>query len=225
MGKNNDIPLEQRAHWRRVREVITEIAKYEDINIQNYDLFNIRAYDYVGNGMAGTNVSYNTDNGRSIFVEDNKYDIYEVPKITNDDNSPFGEFIFFIHDTSFDYYLFGIMTVSLNKSSSLANKIVTEKVHYKNYGKYMITYEEHNNNINKVEFGVDYEPGFLSSNINYTYDQYNSRKHAYNTSNHKILRDLGVAITSPKKLAGNQKTQVYNKNKKGLGKGTSKKKH
>lgn len=213
MGKNNDIPLHQRAHFRRVREVITEIANYENMNIQNYDLFNMRVYDTMGVAIAGTNVSYNTDNGCSIFVEDNKYDIFEVPSKRNKKGSPYGEFIFFIHNTSFDYYMCGKMRVKLDEYSTKSRKTIVESAHYDNYGKYMITYEPNENNITKVEFGTEFGPGYNINQINYVFDSFNSRKHAFNTSQHKILRGLGLNILDPKKITDNRKVKKYGNNK------------
>jgi hypothetical protein len=214
MGKNNDIPLHQRAHFRRIREVVTEIAEYEGIPVHQYDLFNMTAYDTSGHNMTGNNTSYNTRTGGSCFVLDNKYDVFEIPKKSNKKNSPYGEFIFFVHNTSFDYYLLGTMRVSLNKSETIASRFPSEKVSYRNYGKYFILYESLRNNITKIEAGDAFDPGFTPSKISHIFDSYNSRKHAYKTSNHKILRDLGFDITSTKKITDNSKVKVFNKNKK-----------
>jgi len=214
MGKTNDIPLYKRAHFRRAREVITEIAKNENINIHNYDLFNIRVYDAFGQSVAGKNVSYNTDNGRAIFVEDNKYDIFEVPKNTNVKDSPYGEFIFFIHNTSYDYYMLGILRVTLDEYATKSKKIVTEAVKYNNCGQYLISYEKHDNHITKAINGIDFDPGYLPSAVGYNFDSFNARKHSYDTSHHKILRNLGLRIESTKNLTDNKKVEIYNKNKK-----------
>jgi hypothetical protein len=213
MGKNNDIPLHKRAHFRRTREVITEIANYEGINIHDYDLFNMRVYDTVGQNQAGKNVSYNTDDGHSIFVEDNKLDIFEAPKKSNRTNY-YGEYLFFIHNRSFDYYYLGIMTVTLDKNASKQTAQVKEKVYYKNYGKYTIIYSDYENYITREQRGYNFAPGYYPSSINYPFDSFNSRKHAYNTSNHKILRQLGFDITSTKKIVDNKVVRVNKKNKK-----------
>jgi hypothetical protein len=217
MGKNNNTPLHQRAHFRRIREVITEICNYEGIDLYKYDLFNIRAYETQGQAHAGNNIRYGTETGRSIFVEDNHYDVFEIPKKSNNKMSPYGEFIFFIHNTSYDYYMLGTLRATLNKSKTIANRFPEESVHYVNYGKYIITFEPSRNNITKVEPGKDFDPGYHPSEVNYIFDSYNARKHAYGTSNHKILRDLGLDITSTKKITDNKEVKVY-KNKKTSGK-------
>jgi hypothetical protein len=213
MGKSNDIPLYKRAHFRRTREVITEIANYEGINIHDYDLFSICVYDTVGQNQAGKNVSYNTDGGRSIFVEDNKLDIFEAPKKSNKTNY-YGKYLFFIHNRSFDYYYLGTMNVTLDKNASRNTSRVVERAHFNNYGKYAIVYSEYNNHISKEEYGYNFTPGYLPSSVNYSFDSFNSRKHAYKTSNHSILRQLGLNITSTKKIIDNKAVRVNKKNKK-----------
>ena len=217
MGKNNSTPLHERAHFRRIREIITEIADYEGIPLNQYDLFNIRAYETMGANLIGSNVSYNTETNRAIFVEDNKYDVFEIPKKSNEKFSYYGDFLFFIHNTSFDYYMLGTMKVTLNKSETLANRFPSEKAQYRNFGKYIITFEPSRNNVSKVQHGHKFDPGFEVGSISHLYDSYNTRKHVYKTSNHKVLRELGLDITSTKKITDSNKVAVY-KNKRRSGK-------
>ncbi|MGI6758316.1 MAG: hypothetical protein ACOX40_00755 [Bacilli bacterium] len=94
---NSSIPLHKRAHFRRTREVIKQLAKYENINIADYDLFSMRVFETIGQTYKGRNVRYNTVNGDSCWVADNRYDVFEVPSKRNKKGSPYGEFLYFTH--------------------------------------------------------------------------------------------------------------------------------
>jgi hypothetical protein len=212
MSKNIIPPLKDRAHFRKIREVITEIAKYEKINIQEYDFLSIRAYETYGENLKGKNVSYNTDGNYSCWVLDNNYNFFEVPAKTNEKGSPYGEFLFFAHNIVHDYYQLGTMKVSLDKNKTIKTKFVTEKIHFKPCGKYIITFQGAINHINKVEYGHKFTPGVKSNEHNFAFDSYNSRKkNAYGKTNQNILESLGINGINPEKLISKDKVKVYNK--------------
>jgi hypothetical protein len=209
MSKNNSIPLHKRAHFRRTREVITQIAKHENVNINDYDLLTIKAYSTVGENLKGKNVTYNTANGDSIWVLDNRYDIFEVPSINNFKGSPYGEFLYFAFNDSFDYYLFGRMTVTLQKEETMRTRFITEKIYFDPKGKFDIIFEGNKNNVTKVEYGYNFTPGAHSSEHNFTFDSYNVRKKSYGLSRYDILNLLGIKTTKVNKLVGSNKTPIY----------------
>ena len=83
-------PLHKTVHWRRLRDLIQMLCDYEHINSSNYDLQNINCRRTVGNLLHGHNVSYDMcDSGRSYFVTDNNYEVFEAPSRTNKKNKKF----------------------------------------------------------------------------------------------------------------------------------------
>jgi hypothetical protein len=211
------LPLHKRTHFRKIREVIIEIAKYEGFNSRDYDLFNMAVYETVGENLKGKNVSYNIDGGYSCWVKDNKYDIFEVPSVRNKKGSPYGEFLFLAYNRSFQYYLFGWMKVTLDVSDTIRSRRVVEDVYFKNYGKYLIVFETHENNIHKEEYGSKFDPGVQSDEHNFSFDSYNTRKKAYRTDSYKIIKSVDPSFrgtSNPNKVVGKSKVPVFNKNKK-----------
>lgn len=213
MRKGNDIPLHKRIHFRRVREAIREIAEYEGFNPDNYDLFKMTAYETVGENLKGKNVTYNIGKGRSCFVYDNKYDVVEVPSLSNKPNSPYGSFLYFIYNRSFQYHIFGEMTVSLDADATRRSGNVRERVHFENYGKYEIIFGsgDSDNRIHKAEYGSLFDPGTTSDEHNFDFDSYNSRKKAYKTDRYKILASVGVRNTDPYRAIDSKEVKVYKK--------------
>jgi hypothetical protein len=211
MGK--DIPLHKRVHYRRIKEIFREIGNYEGFNLNNYNLDKMTVYETVGENLKGKNVSYNIVDNNSCWVKDNRYEIYEAPSAYNNQNSPFGEFLFLAYNKSFDYYLFGLMTVELDEYASKRDRFVVESVYYKNHGKYTIVFQYGDNNITKLEYGSKFDPGVSSSEHNFTFDSYNSRKKAYRTDSYKILQSIGVSGLNSNKITGSSEVKIYNKNK------------
>ncbi len=218
MRNDNGLPLHKRTHFRRMREIITEIAKYEGFNPNDYDLFNMSVYETVGENLKGKNVSYNIQGDYSCWVKDNKYDMFEVPATWNKKGSPYGEFLYLAFNKSFDYYLFGKLDITLDTNASIRERRIVENVYYKSYGKFDITFEQNDNHINKVEYGSKFDPGVTSSEHNFDFDSYNSRKKAFRTDKYKILSAIDPSFRSTgdrNKIAGNQAVQVYKKKKPG----------
>jgi len=214
MNKNNILPLKDRAHFRRIREVISEIAKCENINILNYDLCDIQAYDTMGENLKGKNVSYNTEGNYSCWVGNNNYEMFEVPAKGNRKKSPYGDFLFLAINKNYDYYLFGSMVVALDEYQSTMLHSVIETVCYKPYGKYSIVFTDSENYIVQQEYGYKFIPGVRSDEHNFSYDSYNTRKkYGYNTSEHEILESLGVNNLKTNKLVSSDAVPIYKHNK------------
>lgn len=213
MSENNSAPLHQRTHFRRIREIMICIAKYENINPRDYDLSKIRAYECFGQELQGKNVSYNTHNGRSPWVSDNKYEIFEAPLLSNSGNGPYGGFLFLARNTSFDYYVFGTMRVNLQEEDTILNERLIESVSFYTTGKYQISYYNNDDHISKYEKGSKFDPGRPSSEVSFPFDSYNSRKkYGYRTDVEKILKSLGFR-TNKKRLVDTDRVQIYRKKK------------
>lgn len=213
MKQPKHIPLHKRAHYRRTREVITEIAKHEKVQIRNYDLFNMRVFDTFGESLIGHNVSYNTPNDQSCFVEDNQYDVFEVPHKDNKNMWPYGKFLVLIFNSSFDYYFFGEMTVNLDREESIRNRFPEEHYHYKMYGRYTIVFETNKNFVTKTHHIKDWTVGYNSNEMNYVADGWSVRKKSYKLNNHEILKRIGLQTTQQRKVVDKKPVDVYKKNK------------
>jgi hypothetical protein len=209
-------PLHKRAHFRRIREVFIELAKYEQFNPRDYNMYKVRAYETVGENMKGKNVSYNVKDGSSFWVLDNRYDVFEVPHINNKEGWPYGEFLFLAYNRSFQYYVFGYMKIDLDRSTTSRNRYVTESVYYRNHGKYTIVFESHDNNIVKIQYGRDFDPGVPSSDHTFDFDKFNNRKRAYGYDSYKIIGAVDPSFrgtSDPNKIANARgKVPVYKKN-------------
>lgn len=134
----NETPLHKTVHWRRLKEIISEICAYEKIDTSNYNMNKITCYRTFGDEMKGPNVKYNIRGGTSCWVSDNKYEIFEIPKLSNKGYAFTGNFIFIAHNVSFDYWLFGTMSVKLDMQDLKVNHRVNESVYFNLYGKYLI---------------------------------------------------------------------------------------
>jgi hypothetical protein len=214
----SDLPLHKRTHFRKMREVMIEIGKYEGFNTYDYDFFSMTVYETVGEGLKGKNVSYNIKGGFSCWVKDNRYDIFEVPSKSNQKGSPYGDFLFLAYNKSFDYYLFGYMSVTLNRSETIRTRYLSEAVHFKNHGKFNITFETYDNNVHKVEYGSLFDPGVQSDEHNFDFDSYNSRRKAYKTDRYKILRSIDPSFKgtgNPNKVVDTKKVPIYKDRKNG----------
>jgi hypothetical protein len=214
MSKGTGLPLHERTHFRRMREVFTEIAQYEHIEIEAYDLYNMCVYESVGDNQKGSNVSYDTEGNQSIWVFGNEYEIYEVPAKRNIKGWPYGDFLYIAYNTSFQYYMFGKMKVSLDKTRSVKTGTIVEDVHYEPYGKLTITFTKDKNLIHKEEFGYEFTPGVISSDHSFNFDKFNGRKLAYRWPTHKLLKEIGVNGVLQKKITGDTKVEKFKKNKK-----------
>jgi len=213
MDMSKDNPLYERAHFRRIKEVMIELGEYERFNMDDYNLSKIKVYETQGVNMIGSNVRYNSESGRACWVTDNKYEIYEAPHHSNREGSPYGKFIYLAYNKSFDYYIFGSVMVNLDAQSSKRQKRLFEKVNYRNYGRYTIIFQQRENHITKIESGKKFDPGFTPDETSYDFDSYSSRKKSYRTDSHKILKDLGVEDLNSNKISGKKPVKIYDKNK------------
>jgi hypothetical protein len=215
MSKVTGLPLHKRTHFRRIREIFTEIGEYERINLDDYDLFNMRVYESVGDDLKGKNVSYDTEGNQSIWVFGNNYELFEVPAKRNKKGWLYGDFLFLARNVSYDYYLFGKMKISLDKDKSVVAKNIVEDVYYEPYGKYTIVFGTGgNNHIKKEEYGYSFTPGVTSSDHDFTFDSFNSRKLSYSYSKYKILTEIGVKDIEENKITSQKPVEIYKKSKK-----------
>lgn len=87
---------------------MNDIGNYEAVSMENYDLDNITCYECTGETFKGYNVICSAGVGRSAWVNDNMYDVFEAPAIYNLGDYKFtGDFLYLAHNVDFDYWLFG----------------------------------------------------------------------------------------------------------------------
>jgi hypothetical protein len=202
-------PLHKTVHWRRLRDLIQMLCDYEHINCNDYDLQHIVCRKTIGSMLHGHNVSYDMcDNGRSYFVTDNNYEVFEIGKKTNKKNSIYGSFLVLIHNTDFNYWLFGNMKVGLNANKSRATQILSEKYFYDILGQYNVTLSE-KPTFRKTRRGDNISFGNAENDL---YCGGLGRKQSYNTSDSEILNNLGVK-NKTNNLSGGSTVKIYKKSK------------
>jgi hypothetical protein len=210
MGKDNN--FHSKIHFRRLREIASEIARNEGVSEYDYDFFNMKVYETFGENLKGKNVSYDIVGSRSCWVKDNKYVMVEVPSKRNNKKSPYGDFLFLALNNSFGYYLFGKMSANIDIQKSRQRKQLVESVHFEPFGRYEITFESYENNIVKVQTGYSFEPGLGSDSQTFNFDTYNVRKKTYGTSKEDLLKIMGINNFGSSKFIGQKDVQVYRKN-------------
>ena len=139
---NSVQPLHKTTHFRRLRDVITALAKKAKLNISKYNLMNMRCYRCRGKNLHGKNVvTLNAiSKSRSCFVKENDYEIYECPSTTNKEDYV-GNFLVVAHNTTFDYWMLILMnhSISIKNNKAYVNVVYDPKincfVNYKGPGK------------------------------------------------------------------------------------------
>lgn len=213
MSKDHGLNLHDKIHYRRTREILVALAEHEGIDIMRFDLMAMNSYETIGATLKGKNVTYDTHDGSSCWVENNRYEVVEVPAKSNQRGSPYGEFIYFAYNVSFDYHLFGRMGVSLDKRGTTDSRLIQERAHFEPHGKFDITFgaRAEDNAIRKVEHGYDFTPGAHSSEHTFNFDSYNSRKAAYGFNRAGILGRTDVKLMSNNSVVDTRPVEVYRK--------------
>lgn len=107
-GNKNIVPLHKTVNWKNLKDVIKETVAFinrkiynkEQIDLNDFDLNNIACYRCEGIDLQGKNVVLSGFKGRSCFVDDNSYEVFEIPFIKNNDNKE--TFLMFAKNTSFE---------------------------------------------------------------------------------------------------------------------------
>ena len=58
--QNNNLPLHKTVHWRRLRAILNQLCKYEELNKNDYDMEHITCYRTTGAEMQGENTLFKT---------------------------------------------------------------------------------------------------------------------------------------------------------------------
>ena len=216
MNKVNGQALHKVVHYRRLKELILDFVNKEpEIDIDQYDLEDIKAYYTYGHNLKGHNVTYNTKNDGSPWVMDNLYEFYEIPSKSNKKDVPgYGKYIFLAFNTDFKYHLFGTMTVALNKEETIKQKRIIENIHFKTLGRYQVTYLQGKNKIYKSDFGNEFQPGSRSDTHTFAFDSFNDRKLNYKIDIYKILSRIdknNSEYASKKKIVSSDPVKIYKK--------------
>jgi len=143
-NKYNKPVFHKTVHWRKMKAVIKAFAKYENIDINEYNLNKITCYQSLGDSFHGNNVRFSNAQNASCFVFDNRYDMFEIPSVKNS-GKLVGNFMFLAHNTSFDYWVFGTFKHSIDKGETKRRRILVEEVSYNCCGYYSLSFEDGDN--------------------------------------------------------------------------------
>lgn len=189
-NSNNDKKtLAQRTHWKKFRELLESLSRIENVHLSDYNSKDICCYTCLGDELLGVNVKFQTNGGMSCWVDDNTYDVYEIPAYSNT-SKMCGEFLYLAHNVSFDYWLFGEMTYRINRGKTAANKTLYETAYYIPYGAYTLYDENNITTIKKTVTGKHLTYGGYVGRNNYSFDHLGRRKAAYNTSHKKEVNSI-----------------------------------
>jgi len=200
------LPLHKTVHFRRLRELITEASKQANIAIDKYDMKSITCYRTNGKGLMGSNVSFRKINsGRSCFVYDNNYEVYEIPCTTNKDKFT-GDYLLLVKNVSFEYYLLVLMNYKIDLNGNFKTEIVYTPLVY-----FEAVLLKNNIKINNLNRGFYLN---LGSNSNNKPADMANRFTAYRMSDASYIRNYYQKYNKTRISNGNVAVKIYNKNKK-----------
>lgn len=144
--------------------------------------------------------------GNSCWANDNKYEIYEIPKKTNKSAYRFtGDFIVLAKNTSFDYWVLATLKLTLDSNFN-------EKAFYRPYGQYTVATSGKDFVVRKNIMGRNVIFGGTSM-ISEIYDAYNTRKKVYGFNSEKMLSFKNNFRHTPGNVSGGDKVKIYKKKK------------
>lgn len=92
------LPLYKTTHFRQLKEIISVISAYTNIDKNSYNLTGIKCYRTSGKNMLGNNVSTLS---YIPFLEDETYEVYECRKIEcSESERSLGDFLIFFRSTN-----------------------------------------------------------------------------------------------------------------------------
>lgn len=210
--QNSTLPLHKITHFRRMREVLIELAKKEKININDYDLNNIRCYREHGNALNGNNVTFaNIPTHRSCFASSIYFNMYEIPHKSN--KVPYeGKYLFLAQSPTYDFYLFG--TMEYNISGVKKSGLLDATAKFNCFGEYIIAnFDSHNFKITKTRKSSLCDDGdkYLKSTV---FDSANTRL----LSGYKVTLNEVIGAKIGKQLSrsninSNEQVKIYKKQK------------
>lgn len=112
----------------------------------------------------GKNVSFETTTGQSIWVENNTYNVFEIPKKENSGQVE-GEYLTLAQNIDFDYWLLADFEYHI---VDMKNSHLVEKVSYSPYGIYTISLSKEKSSITKKQTGMSIDYGL--SDFPYNFD-------------------------------------------------------
>ena len=129
--KKNIIPLYKTIDWRKLKVIIKETVAFinrksgkEQIDLNDFNLNRIVCYRCKGIDLQGKNVELSGFEGRSCFVDDNSYEIFEIPFAGN--NSEKEMYLVFAKNNSFEgQWIVSIMAIfNIVKNNKYYRKVV-----------------------------------------------------------------------------------------------------
>lgn len=202
-------------HFRKLRDLVRELCAKEGMNIENYDVFHMIAYRDVGSCFQGKNFCTigPARTGFSCFEPNQVYDFIEIPLKSNSSEIPsIGNFLLLARKTDGEKYIFGNLSVQLNKKRTLELKKVVQKIEFTPMG----SFESFINSDGKVSITKRTEASKITfSGItdfqNFYFDSEDHRIKAYKTNRRELFEMISGNKT--KNLIDSRKVKVYKKKK------------
>lgn len=211
MSNYNNVPdLSSRVHWRRIKSILRFLSRVESVEMSKYDFNNIRCYECTGIELQGKNVKFITNGNNACFVDDNKYQMFEVSQKNNHHKS-FGGYLFLAYNVSFDYWVMGELHIGLNVDKSKNVASTYENIIFKPYGAYVIGDEIEVKSIKKTIIGKSLTYGGKNSK-NVLFDSVGNRRKAYKTNEKQIVSKLRGKSNDRDAINKKDKVKIY-KNK------------
>jgi hypothetical protein len=212
-ARKDNLPLHRTLHYRKIRRLVSLLCKAEELNKEDYDLFNMRAYSCYGDTLNGKNVIYEVAAGTncSPFVGDNLYDVIEIPAKEN--KEPYtGDYLLLVQNKDFDYWMFLEMYHKFDIYTTRATNRIHESVRMIPQGKYSISFDKNSViTVSKEERGFNCNFGGNRFRSEF-FDQMNKRKQAYGLSAVDILNKICKREKNiPGSFVDNRAVKIYKK--------------
>jgi len=160
--------------------------------------------------LIGYTATFKTSSGRSLWVTNNHYEVFEVPSFTNHSQyKAEGDFLVFAHNTDFDYWVLTRLKYSINLEESKRKMKVVDRATYIPIGMYNVSTNGQYFHISKKKEGRYIDFGALSKKRKF--DSIGSRKNSFGCSEASIVAKLNNYNHNSKALSGGNRVAVYKK--------------
>lgn len=203
-------PLHKTLHFRRLRELIVALSNYEHLNIEQFNLNRMKSYRTMGINLRGKNVITGGIGTNSCFVENNHYNVIEVP-VYGKENKHTGKFLFLAQNTDFNYYIFGFLNVSIDYKKTKETGKLNERVNFTILGKYTSSVS----NENKIEVFKELSGAKMiystSAPTEKYFDSFGNRKSAFKVDAIQLAAKICGKTVKTDPFIGTENVKIYKK--------------
>ena len=146
--------------------------------------------------------------GMACWVDDNHYEVFEVPSKFNT-YPGYGKFLFLSHNKDFNYWTFGEMKFKLNYNKTKNSTSTHDTAYYIPYGAYTFGDENNPNSLRKTVLGKNLTYGGKSTKV-VMFDSCNNRKSAHNAIESRTVDQVNKTNNQFKKsINKNTNVRIY----------------